>query len=44
MLSDEEKKIYKFAMWIEKHPYKTILFIEIPMSVLTTLITILLLK
>ena len=33
----------KFIKWTEEHPYKTMFFIEIPLSIITSLLTIMLL-
>ncbi len=34
----------KFVKWIEEHPYKTMLFIQIPLSIAISLLTIKLLE
>lgn len=35
-----EEKIIKFLKWIEEHPMKRMFFVEIPISVITSLITV----
>lgn len=35
--------MYEFAVWLEEHPFKAMFFIEIPLSVITSLLTIMLL-
>lgn len=35
-----KETISKFAKWIEEHPVKAMFFVEIPISIITSLITI----
>ena len=35
--------LIKFMKWIEEHPYKTMFFIQMPLSIITSLLTIMLL-
>lgn len=38
-----EDCITKFVEWVEKHPYKVLFFIQIPLATITSLLTIMLL-
>ena len=35
-----EEKIIKFLKWMEEHPIERMLFVEVPISVITSLITV----
>ena len=41
-MSKKETKYDKFCKWSEKHPWKSMIFVELPLCVITSFLTTLL--